>query len=793
MPPLHWTTILQTLPLVLAGPLLRHVTPDAVTVWVALKQPCDVDLTVYETDQGGEQIGQAIFHGQRQTIALGQHLHIAAVTARSTQGSSLESDRLYAYDLRFKASDTGLFLPAEAEAVAEFSPTISYFAHQKPTFALPPSRLEHLRLVHGSCRKAHGDGQDAMVIIDQLIAAQARSPQHRPHQLFLTGDQIYADDIARPLLWLASGLGDALLGWEEPLPIGSQNAIQYRPPQDLPPGQRADVATYEAGFTGGLRHKREKVTSHAFSLGEYCSLYLLMWSPVCWQIPLPQGEEMGGDRDTCRQWDEEVQTLRQLAHTLWQVRRALANVPTYTIFDDHEVSDDWNLNQAWCLRVLGKPLGRRTVQNALLSYAVFQAWGNTPWQFEPGQSGAQLLTTAAAWSASQGRDAQAAEAIAQYLGMPPTEPETGLPVFVKDQGQDQSQVIWRLQRHVDALNWHYTVHSHHHDVIVLDTRMWRGYPDDGAIAPPMLLCPSAFEQQLTLPLQQSHPQSRLTVVIAPTNVFQLKVIDWYHQWQLRRRQVFTADVGDAWNINMKALASLLLTLFQQRRQVVVLSGDIHYGAAVRLTYQPHDPAQPPSVLVQLTASSFKNEELLTHLIHTRLKSWLLPESVRTWLGWNTPQDMVELPSRPWHRLLPAATTTSRPAAQSESSKAPTDRLPPADWVCTLEWLPRQPAQAPAFALERSPQPGPSRPSWWRSLNPWTARWFQEGKDVVGRNNVAVVSIQTNATEPETIVQDLYWLAPWQPSQLVSSRFTGPLTPQQTPAATHRGQTPSETH
>ena len=39
------------------------------------------------------------------------------------------------------------------------------------------------------------------------------------------------------------------------------------------------------------------------------------------------------------------------------VRRILANVPTYMICDDHEITDDWNLTQEWRNRVLGTNLG----------------------------------------------------------------------------------------------------------------------------------------------------------------------------------------------------------------------------------------------------------------------------------------------------------------------------------------------------------------------------------------------------------------------------------------------------
>jgi len=38
----------MNLPLLLAGPILRRVEPTLVSVWVALRDPCDVRLKVWE-------------------------------------------------------------------------------------------------------------------------------------------------------------------------------------------------------------------------------------------------------------------------------------------------------------------------------------------------------------------------------------------------------------------------------------------------------------------------------------------------------------------------------------------------------------------------------------------------------------------------------------------------------------------------------------------------------------------------------------------------------------------------
>ncbi|MEH2095232.1 PhoD-like phosphatase [Nostoc sp.] len=751
---------LQQLPLILAGPILKHTEPESVTVWVALKQSCQVELKVYETINDGEALGNCLLEGERSTFALGKNLHVVAITAQSQVGCRLTSDRLYAYDLQFTIADQTRQMQQALCSNSLPTVSISYFDHQKPTFVLPPNRLQDLQIVHASCRKPHGHGFDALPILDSLIEASANQPQHRPHQLFMTGDQIYGDDVADPSLWVATTLGDALLGWEEQLPV---NGV-YCTPQQLPPGERTDVATNQAGLTAGLHNKSEKVNSHLFSLGEYYATYLLAWSPVCWPGAFPKGHQVTRDRHAIKDWNKAVWHLRQFIYTLWKVRRALANIPMYTIFDDHDVTDDWNLNQAWCLRVLGRPLGRRIVQNALLAYTVFQGWGNTPGQFAEGQSGEKLLAAAQAWSVSQGMDKKANEAIARYVGMPANDPATGLPILVRD------GAVFILDRDPEALTWHYIVRSDCHEVIVLDTRTWRGYPaDQKPIAPPMLLCPQAFEQQLVLPLQQVAEETQIqnTFVIAPTNVFGMQVVDWIHHWNLKQEKVFSTDVGDAWNINMEALAKFLTTLFEERQQIVILSGDIHYSSVAHLSYtRTHSNLQ--SVLVQLTASALKNEETLTRLIHTRLKDWLLPEKMRHWIGWSNPANMVEVSAK-----------------QLFGGLRPYQMVTNYDWHCVLEWIPRNPVQTSRFGADISLLIAPwkrAENAKWKWLQPlmfWKFRWFQEGREVVGLNNLALVHFEfADASNSDKVIQDLYWFSSWYPTQIVYSRFESQLIPNQ---------------
>lgn len=92
-----WTrlkTRLAQMPLVLAGPILRQVTPNAVTVWVALQRNAKVTLKVFES---GSPENPLI--ATRTTTAVGKNLFITAVTARSE--TALVPNKIYCYDLSF--------------------------------------------------------------------------------------------------------------------------------------------------------------------------------------------------------------------------------------------------------------------------------------------------------------------------------------------------------------------------------------------------------------------------------------------------------------------------------------------------------------------------------------------------------------------------------------------------------------------------------------------------------------------------------------------------------------------
>jgi len=56
-----------------------------------------------------------------------------------------------------------------------------------------------------------------------------------------------------------------------------------------------------------------------------------------------------------------------------RVRRLLANVPSFMTFDDHEVTDDWNITPRWAKQTRSNALGRAVLRNALAACTIFQS------------------------------------------------------------------------------------------------------------------------------------------------------------------------------------------------------------------------------------------------------------------------------------------------------------------------------------------------------------------------------------------------------------------------------------
>ena len=57
------------------------------------------------------------------------------------------------------------------------------------------------------------------------------------------------------------------------------------------------------------------------------------------------------------------------------VRQVLACIPTFMIFDDHEITNNWNITPQWCAMMLASGQ-EQVLVDGLIAYWVYQGWGN---------------------------------------------------------------------------------------------------------------------------------------------------------------------------------------------------------------------------------------------------------------------------------------------------------------------------------------------------------------------------------------------------------------------------------
>ena len=679
---------LQGLPLILTGPILRRVTTKSVTVWVALKNAATVTLQISDA-VAGTKVGNA---ATQPTVAIGRFLHLLAITVQV----DLTPGVVYNYDLSFVVFDEAGHLvgpvPSLTKAIA---PTtlinpISYSPFLLPTFSLPPKDPNQLRIIHGSCRMPHGNGPDALSLLDGLIETTAQDPINRPHQLLLMGDQIYADDVSAALLMQLMDASNTLLGmapspaagWhgEETLPaglpVGGPNYHTHKP-SDYPPLSRTGLLGRKgAGFTSA------DLRNHLMSLGEYLCMYLFTWSDVLWPKTLPTKDEIvasakakmkasnyelsKGDINAISGDSSDVEIFRK---TLFRVRRALANIPTYMICDDHDVTDDWNMTIDFCDRVYDadNKLGKQIVQNALVAYALCQLWGNTPEQFQVDASnnpaaGRKLLTALdSITSANYGgtRLLQTVLSVHDADRLKVRKPES---VY-------HEQTTWLtvngVQVSADSLVYNFTYEGPAHQIIFTDTRTWRSYRN-GKDATPDLLPPDQIIAQIPLTPATG---DRVLIVVLTTNappVQPIRGATRHDSLTTRLSKTFTSDAHpdlyEAWELPSLPFDLLLKRLTDKLNpdasgvrhgQFVVLSGDVHFSFASRIVYHAKnrlEDAQPQpasAVFAQLVSSSFKKQNGDTvgfqqdgyfYVPHSPMKLVINQDMTEGYVGWNVPQN-----------------------------------------------------------------------------------------------------------------------------------------------------------
>lgn len=526
--------------------------------------------------------------GECHRLPLGAHavLHLVDVTL----DTSLPQGELIGYDLGVVGSGA-----AEPQWIRDWAPHLCHKGHECPEFVLK-SRLD--RVFHGSCRRPHHPARDGLVRVDREIADDPDNASSRPALLMMSGDQIYADDVAGPMLRAIHALIDVLGLYHESIEgagVADSRALQqsrhtYYEREELLPDTEINEALTER-FFGGAR-KPVFTTAHAhnhlISFSEVIAMYLLVWSPVCWRLIEPRAPELSAEQASW--YEAEQRVLANFVSELPEAGRAMAHVPCYMIFDDHDVTDDWNLSALWEVSAYEHPYSRRVVGNALLAYLLCQGWGNQPRAF----SG--LVPRIQHWLT----DAASADWLPR---------------------EEQDELITDLLRFE---GWGYCLETEP-AMVVLDTRTRRWRSEINRRYPSGLMDWEALSE-----FQQTILDRESVVVVSAAPMFGVKLIEVIQKLFTFLGKPLMVD-AENWMAHRGA-ASVLLNIFGHSKtpqRFVILSGDVHYSFAydVSLRHKRNGPR-----IWQITSSGIRNQfpnTLLEWL--DRLNRWLYaPWSPLNW-------------------------------------------------------------------------------------------------------------------------------------------------------------------
>jgi len=777
---------------VLAGPILRRVEPTLVAVWLALRGPATVRLRVWRGTGREDQLGIPLaprpldrpadlargLPPDDRTFAVGANLHLAFAVWEPLPGGQLDAGEIYSYDVRIQpddeASETGLkALRLLDDGELEPVPggprhrhlALGYKKDVLPSFVMPPSHPFDLKVVHGSCRHASGEGRDMLPMLDELLRAAQADRLLRPHMCMLTGDQVYVDAAAPEFTEVAGRVGAELLsgtadGVVETLDVDlsedmTRPRTRFSFPLDVhhfPPGRRHALLRALCGFSS------TNMEGHLLGLGEVFGAYLMHVSNVVWPSLLPalqarwprvesyraavkamivQGKDRpgfgrmkswmrhhagwhlvperlrrldafltGDDRkaawapraEDAKAWDDfwagtpfvgppqpdvppeplggtvpdaaRRLLARHLAPSYWagvkhfavdlhdeqpsdladpgrairivrdgtrtrihqvhhlydglaEVRRALANIAVYMLFDDHEVTDDWNITGNWVAAMRDNALGRAVVRNMLVGYALFQHWGNDPRAFMTDGPPRTMLQNIASllFDGPTPRpsipDPDAAWRLETQFALEPPDPAPG------------GMPAERPPR----MRWHYRYDGPGFEVIALDSRTERGFePEGGGVSPSpfsgdanaSMLTDEALTRQVPLEPPPGVDEG-FSLVLAATPVLGMQPVELFVQpvlnmidelappprgrWaHLERFYRYGRIKYDPENFGyVPRLFERLLARLSTRKRVVFLSGEVHYTFTSALSYWADADGGRTTRFVQLTSSSLRNQ------------------------------------------------------------------------------------------------------------------------------------------------------------------------------------------
>ncbi|MEZ5535130.1 MAG: alkaline phosphatase D family protein [Thiolinea sp.] len=596
-------TDITGLPLILAGPIVRHVSPEQLVIWLVTSREVRLELACYHNEQCLE--SEVFDKDHEGYVQLGEHAHLHLLQLSPQQPFPQDEWLNYDIGIEPQAQDKQA---AGVQWLADTLPELMYGAAKKPDFVIK-SRVDHV--LHGSCRKPHHPDPDGLLRVHDVLADARKNGAEmadQPALLMMSGDQIYADDVGGPVLLAIQQVIDLLGLYDESIEglkhchCGRQlrqSEHNFYGRTKLLPDDKANATLRETFFMGARKpvFTSANADNHLITLSEVLAMYLLIWSPVLWR--LVDLERANLPPKEFERYAQELEYVQAFAGGLGKVQRALAHVPVYMIFDDHDVTDDWNLTRGWEESAYSQPFSRQIIGNAMIGYLLCQGWGNAPHKFPP-----DLLDQV------------------RY-------------VLIHESRQAHDELIDRLLK---FRNWHYSLDTHPR-VVVLDIRTRRWRSEYGAGEPSGLMDWEALSD-----LQHELLDHKAVILVSSAPIFGVKLIEVVQRIFTWFGYALTVD-AENWMAHRGA-AYVILNIFRHPKtpqNFVILSGDVHYSFAYDVRLRGHDDS--PRIW-QITSSGIKSTFPRTLLrVFDRLNRWLFAS--RSPLNWLTRRRYMNIrPRRP---------------------------------------------------------------------------------------------------------------------------------------------------
>lgn len=274
------------------------------------------------------------------------------------------------------------------------------------------------------------------------------------------------------------------------------------------------------------------------------------------------------------------------------IRQVFAALPVYMIFDDHEVTNSWNISPAWRALALRHGL-EQTLVDGLVAYWIYQGWGNICMQSadsnplltimrKAAQSGEDVLEDLRAWVR---QEVYGDIALCWHYQIP-----TVPPIFVADVRADRpanlneagtSDTPARIMSREQMRELRFWMREHDSSTVLLVSSV------------PVILTPFiGFAEYLMgiRPLQRVPfgPLRRLGSYL--TGIQQKLALSMsFDHWPV---------FAETWYEFVKLLAA-------RRHDIVVLSGDVHFSYSIEAHRRFYLSRKHASVY-QLVASPFNN-------------------------------------------------------------------------------------------------------------------------------------------------------------------------------------------